>query len=514
MSFIGKNTNFLDFGAVKINSFPKAVPCTTNNIFCQPTNQTDDIEFQFEVSESENLITLDLSLVGSVGWLGFTIIGGGSGFQSVAIVNNLTDKGILTVNDFYKVTLTVTNYPGGVLRVGGGAGSAIFNQAISIRSNGTFEAFFQYNEPAGAGDFIITADLEGQTGIRVSDISVIKISDINDYTVQIIDVEDSSVLDTVPTANLRLNENILTVQYNWLNDLTVTNGCRAIRILNNTDIFQDTFSDNQGWTLGGDVTIAGGVMNYDNGGLACPPAPPGFLCGATIDGIFTPGESYTITYTVSNIGTVTLAVFCGDTSGTIRSTNGTFVETLICTNTGVLAFFFNGAALNSVDIDNVTIKKENNIDGQSECYDLQTTHDCTLLFEWSNDEKWGGFDYSTPAVGNAFVQRLRLESKFRGAKYPSERNIGEDSAGRKSMDYTSFRKARILDIHRAPDYIHDGVAAMFMQDTRTVEDISYVLVDEYEPSAPNDSRVLFKDFMTARLELEKTEQLNLINRNV
>ena len=46
MSFVGVPTRFLDFGAVKINSYPKPVPCTSNAIFCQPTEQTDDIEFQ------------------------------------------------------------------------------------------------------------------------------------------------------------------------------------------------------------------------------------------------------------------------------------------------------------------------------------------------------------------------------------------------------------------------------------------------------------------------------------
>lgn len=520
MSFIGKNTTYLDFGAVKINRFPKAVPCTTNATFCQPTEQTDDIELQFEVSESEELITngdFD-SITGwnNVGWaLAPLSLFPNREQRHVSTTNVLSQVGILTIDDFYKVTLTVTNYPGaGIIVVGGGTGSSLFNQALNITSNGTFTAFFQYTESAGNGDFIIQAFNANSIGAQVDNVSVVKISDITEYTIQIIDFEDSSVLDTVPSANLRLNENIMTVKFNWLNDLSVTNGCRAIRILNNTDIFQDTFSDNQGWILGGDVTISGGVMNYDNGGAACLITPPGFLCGATLDGIFTPGESYTITYTVLNIGTVTLAVFCGDTSGTIRSTNGTFVETLICTNTGVLGFFFNGAALNSVDIDNVTIKKENNIDGQSECYDLQDTHDCTLLFVWSNDESWGGFNYGVPSTGAAFIQRLRLESKFRGSKYPSTRDIGENSAGLKTMDYTSFRKAKILDIHRAPEYIHDAVAAMFVQDNREVGGVSYVLVDEYEPSAPNDSRVLFKDTMTARLELEPTDQPNQINRSV
>ena len=57
MSFIGKVTNFLNPGAVKINPFPKPVPCGTNQIFCQPTEVFDDIAFQFEVSESTELIT-------------------------------------------------------------------------------------------------------------------------------------------------------------------------------------------------------------------------------------------------------------------------------------------------------------------------------------------------------------------------------------------------------------------------------------------------------------------------
>ena len=523
MSFVGKVTKFLNFGSVKINPFPKPVPCTTNQIFCQPTEQLDNIGFQFEVSESTELIINGNFNSASAGWtvvgwvIGFTDSGNQVGQQTTG-VNALSQKGILTINDFYRVTLTVSNFPGGTLVVGGGSGSSIFNGVLTIQSNGTFTGFFQYNEGGGAGDFIIQGSAASSINIRVDDISVIKVSDVSDYDIQIIDQETGNLIDTVPVANMRLSENILTVEFNWADDLSVTNGCRQIQIIDNTNLFEDTFANNQGWTLGVDVTIAGGVMDFTDSGAACP-SPVGFDCSANISNIFVIGESYEITYTTVNFSVARVAVFCGRTQGTLQSSNGTFVQELICTSITKLQFGFIGGVADSIQITSITIKKVNNIAGRSECYDLQTDHDCTLLFKWSNNESWGGFDYQTPPVGAgepilAFQHQLRLESKFRGTKYPSARIIGDDSAGVKSMDYTSLRKVKILDIHRAPDYLHDAIAAFFMQDNRTIEDISYIMEDEYEPSAPNESRVLWKDLMTSRSELEETTQANLINRNL
>jgi len=161
------------------------------------------------------------------------------------------------------------------------------------------------------------------------------------------------------------------------------------------------------------------------------------------------------------------------------------------------------------------------LDGESECYDLQTSHDCSVLLRWSNNESWGGFDYSTDIdlLGGGgvsldpFEHRLRIIAKFRGSKYPSTKIIGEDSAGGKTLDYSTMRKARILDVDFAPEYMHDAIAAFFEQDTRLINDESFTLLDEYEPSSPNDSRNIFKDLMTSRSELEPTLQPNQINRN-
>lgn len=517
MSFIGKVTNFLNFGAVKINPFPDPVPCTSNSIFCQPTTQFDDIAFQFEVSESTELITNGDFSQGPTGWtfVGWqTVFFLGNTFATQRSgVNALSQKGILTTSDFYKVSITVAEYPGGTLLVGGGTGSSLTNIVFAIQSNGTFEAFFRYTEVGGAGDFIITGSAASSVNIRVDDISVVKISDISDYDIQIIDQETGTLLDTLSPLKLRQSENRITVDFNWTDNLNVTNGCRQIQIIDNTNLFEDTFGSNQGWILGGDVTIAGGVMNFTDTGIACP-SPVGFDCSASIPDIFVVGESYEITYTVINTAGARVAVFCGLTQGTERNGNGTFVQELVCTDNTKLQFAFRGNIADVMEVTSVTIKKVGNIAGRSGCYDLQTSHDCTLLFKWSNDQSWGGFDYSTPLSGDAFVQKLRLEAKFRGTQYLTLKVIDSDSAGVKSVDYSSLRKIKILDIHRAPDYIHDAIAAFFAQDNSTIDNISYIMEDDYEPSSPNDSRVLFKDFMTSRSELEETIQSNLINRNL
>ncbi len=507
MSFIGKPTNYLPFGAVKINKFPKAVPCTSNAEFCQPTIQDDNIAFQFEVSESEELLTNGDFTDGSSSWnpIGWSVSGVLSSTDtnkhaclvSASSPNGIYQPGLITLGDFYKITITTSGRTTGTLAVGTGTGILLF-QANFIQGNGT-EVLFFFGTNKTDFTIISTSDFDG----CVESVSLIKISVIADYTIQIHDADTLALIDTVPTANIRQSQNIITVDFNWADDVTVSNGCRMIRIFNDVNSFEDDFSTDQGWTLGDQTLITGGGMNYTSTGANN---------GAKIGGIFIPGESYEITYDVFMTGTGTSQVNAGKTLGTVRTVPGTYVEELTAAFLDTLGFKFTGAGGSTVTIDNIFITKTNNLDGQSECYDLQDSHDCSLLLKWSNNESWGSFDYSLPSTGTAFLHKLRVIAKFRGTKYPSTKNIGENSAGVKSIDYTSLRKVVILDVHRAPDYIHDGIAAMFMQDTRLIEDVSYIMIDDYEPSSPNDSRVLWKDMMTSRTELEETTQPNQINR--
>ena len=227
-------------------------------------------------------------------------------------------------------------------------------------------------------------------------------------------------------------------------------------------------------------------------------------------------EDSVITYDIVNYVSGSVAVSVGGTTGTTRTANGTYTETLICTNNTGLFFIFSPiAGVGTLSVDNLIIGKPNNFDGKSECFDLQTSHDCSFLWVWSNDNRWGNFDYSVISGGAIvnFQHKLRLICKFRGVKYPNESNIGEDSAGVKSVDFFSLRKIKLLDIDFAPDYIHDAIAAFWAHDTRTINGTSYIMDDAYETSAPNESKNLFKDLMNATIEIQQTSQPNLINRN-
>jgi len=55
--FIGKATEYLPYGSVRLFSPPRGSDCGVNQRFCQPTEQTDDITFQFLAAETADLIT-------------------------------------------------------------------------------------------------------------------------------------------------------------------------------------------------------------------------------------------------------------------------------------------------------------------------------------------------------------------------------------------------------------------------------------------------------------------------
>ncbi len=518
--FKGKATEYLGFGSVKLFAPPKPEDCGVNQRFCQPTEQGDNITFQFLAAETANLVSDGTfpagshdSVCGVQNWcgIGWGIVNNTAAHTVGFQINPLIQDSIFTINDFFRINFTITNMTAGIIAV---KNSLFGSNLITVTQSGTY-TFFYIAPAAGGIAFVPTSTFDG----AISNVSVIQVATATDYTIEIFDVETGLTIDTVPPAAITgsTSNNVITVDFNWADDVTVSNGCRELRIFlqgggagNPGNIFEDTFETNQGWGTFGDVAVAGVAGQFINFGFVS-----GFVNAAFIF-VLEVGTEYTITYDVLNYISGSVRVRAGGTLGTLRTSNGTFTETLICTVTGSLSFTFGTiVGAGSLDVDNVIISKANNFDGQSECFDLQTSHDCSLLWIWSNNNRWNSYDYSAVIGGSIvnFQHKLRLTCKFRGIKYPKESNIGEDSAGVKSIDYFSLRKTKLLDINFAPDYLHDAIAAFFAQDTRTINGVSFIMDDEYEPSAPNESKNLFKDLMNATIEIQETAQANLINRN-
>ena len=517
--FTGKPTEYLPFGSVKLFAPPKAEDCGTNQLFCQPTEQGDNITFQFLAAETVNLVAdgdfpdgSHNSICGIESWCGqdWGIVEGKI-FHLTSLVSSLRQASIFTINNYYKIEFTVSDQTAVSFELGvSNSGTGGFIGIVT--ANGSYT--FYYVAPVSGGiRFLGGPTFDG----AISNVRVVQLAMATDYSVAIYNVETGVFIDNVPALAITgsTENNVITVDFNWAEDVTVTNGCRELQIglLGGAagqpgNIFEDTFETNQGWTIIGNVNIAVGL-----------PAACFFFAGDFINAIaiatLEVGVEYTITYDVVNYMSGNVVVKAGGTLGTTRSGNGTFTETLICTVNGSLSFsFFPVAGAGILCIDNIIVSK-GGFDGKSECFDLQTSHDCTFLWVWSNENRWGSYDYSIITGGSItnFQHKLRVTCNFRGTKYPSDRNIGEDSAGVKSMDYSNMRKIKLLDIRSAPDYIHDAIAAFWMHDNRTINGTSYIMDDEYEPSSPNDSRVLFKDLMNATIEVQQTNQPNLINRN-
>ncbi|MGR3221243.1 MAG: hypothetical protein ACUZ8H_15720, partial [Candidatus Anammoxibacter sp.] len=517
--FRGKATEYLPFGSVKLFAPPKAEDCGTNQTFCQPTEQGDNITFQFLAAETVNLVSDGTFPIGShdsvcgvqnwcgIGWgLVNNTAAHTVGFQT----NHLVQDSIFTTNNFFRINFTITSMTAGIIAV---RNSGFGSNLITITTNGTYTFYYIAGGNGGIA-FVPTNTFDG----AVSNVEVVQVATATDYTIEIFNTETAVTIDTVPPAAITgsTSNNVITVDFNWSDDLTVSNGCREIRIFlqggtagDAGNLFEDTFETNQGWDVFGDVSVAGFAGQFIEFGFVSA------FVNAVAIFVLEVGTEYTITYDVLNYVSGTVRVRAGGTQGTIRSANGTFTETLICTVNTSLNFIFNDVAGAGVlAVDNVIISKANNLDGKSECFDLQTSHDCSFLWAWSNDNRWGNYDYSVISDGAiaSFQHKLRLICKFRGVKYPTERNIGEDSAGVKSVDYFSLKRTKLLDIYFAPDYIHDAIAAFWAHDTRTINGTSYIMDDEYEPSSPNDSKNLFKDLMNATIEIQETTQSNLINR--
>lgn len=501
MSFIGKQTAFPSYQGVKILPKQLAEDCGGLNAFCQPVEQADVLAFQMHAFESSEQVTdgvfqdvSDLNNWTNTGWgLNPNFIS--NEFLTVSI---LQQNNVFTVNNFYRITIdyelvnvsqvllgrTSTSYAGFV------AIKAFVNSSPDKTIRTTFTVYWEADAPhlilAGFGNPASSGSA------RIHSISVIEIGAPTDYTIEAIDL-DGVVQGTIPSADISQVERNIVINSLWSN-MSLANGCYQLRITSAYDVFNDTLDDNLGWFLVR-VTIAGGVMVYND-------ASSGL---AYID-VLEIGATYSVQFDVVNYVSGSVTMQAGNTSGTLRNANGTYTETVTCTGWGRLLF---GFASGDLDIDNITASKVNNIDGYSECLNLKSSHACTKLLKWKNEENIMGFDFS-----NNFEHSMRILARFNGTSFPTDRLTGLSSAGLKTNDYSELRKLRVVELWYAREWVHDSIAGAFVHDSSLFDGIDYTLDEDYEPEPPNDGKEGYKyrGLMKGTLELDKKDQ-NLINRN-
>ena len=118
---------------------------------------------------------------------------------------------------------------------------------------------------------------------------------------------------------------------------------RSIDYVTTGDFAEDAnWTKGTGWTIASGVATATGAISTD--------------LEQNANQILTEGESYTITFTVANQSAGGVIPKIGGISGTERTANGTYTETIIAGSTQVIAIEGNGY---TGDVDNISVKRVN-----------------------------------------------------------------------------------------------------------------------------------------------------------
>ncbi len=130
---------------------------------------------------------------------------------------------------------------------------------------------------------------------------------------------------------------------------------------------------------------------------------------------------------------------------------------------------------------------------------------CTKLINACNNENGLGFNFNN----SGFTPRIRLEAKLKQAKYPQERNIYEDSLGKKGVVFFNGKKTKSLAIDLQPEYVHDFMRLMGGFDNFYIDGVLYFVEDdEYSVEYSDVSDDLGKVRITVS---ERTQNVKNIN---
>jgi hypothetical protein len=342
-----------------------------------------------------------------------------------------------TTAGYYKLSF-YCNVNNGYLNIYNGTGWYVYTQR-----SGYHEYYFDASATTSITFYFSTA-----LGGDISNIQLVPIN--SEVRVDVTDL-DGNVLDTVPTSMITFADGYFTVNIDGWDDLDVPVGCRRFTIYDPCECSQFGFvgddfrTANQWRTIAGSASIGGGLIQFKTAGQT-QLRSRALLC---------PDVAYEITYTLSGLqGLDDFQVRIGDTNGTVRTTDGTYTETLTTSFTGNIDVRFivnHNGVVHTIELSDFSIEAVTPIVSHTSVdFKLVDTDCCSILVEacGSGDELGFGFN------GTGFKPILRVEGTYRGSGYPMTKEGYEFSNGVKAVPYARTRKTKALTFSAA-EYIQD-----------------------------------------------------------
>lgn len=487
-----------------------SITCSCDSVdFIQLVDNTDLTQFQINIEPcggAANLIDVS-EWVYDTGW--YTLDGGVSNCFSSVTGTVLAYPNLFTVGKYYQLNFTVTGLIGSFI-VSDGMGV----ESTEVTSNGTYSIYF--NILLANPDLIFTAANDSE--FCLSSISTYEIR--KDFIIPIYnsnDVYQTEISYANDPTYFTFANDTLTVDINW-GELSLSNECFKIGIL-------DPCINTNGQNINASIT------NEELNGT--PPTPWSLGASWTANGTSVTGvysgiltddllrqtnvfpdliTSVTVTIVISTLtgnAGKGLAVYFGQNLITTLTTVGTHPVTGIATSELAIRFFptdlTTNVTIDSISVDEVTTDEYVNNFTSNTLKVEDFTGKCTLLLNACNDEDAFGFNFT----GSGFTPRLRLLSKLKQAKYPTERNIYEDSLGEKKVIYASRKKTKNFVSDLLPEYIHDFLSTLSAYDRFYIDGVLYFVTDDEYNVIYNEAN---DDLGSISLQVEEKTQL-IQNKN-
>ena len=209
------------------------------------------------------------------------------------------------------------------------------------------------------------------------------------------------------------------------------------------------------------------------------------------------GTDYDVTYTLAGMAAGDIfQVRLGSATGAIRTTNGTYTETITSLGAGNLKFYGVSTGATNYNVSDFSVVATTRT-AQFTSVPIklsETAIDCTYLINFCCDDDNMGFGFAN----TGFSPILRLAAQYAHGGMTADRNSYEFSTGRKSTTYYRGRKNKSLKFV-APSYIHDAMMHLGGYDHVYIDNTEvFVEDDEYPTVSWNDQTDLGGVTLTMR----------------
>lgn len=403
----------------------------------------------------------------------------------------------LTENVSYFFQLTVSGMTAGSIE----SRINLFDTLITITQNGVYT--FWFTPPATAvyqWALTVTSDFDG----CIDEPTFFRID--NNFRFFICD-DQSNILATLDKNSgvFKFQRQWLTVDIDW--DLYVsTHGCYnitgidpCINDCSQTRMIGQDFQDDTQWTIstgaGRDWVISGGTASFQATMLGVAEMISlQSLCA---------GKTYEITYTLANMLNNTFQLNVGGTLGVLRSTNGTFTETITAGGSAAFRLIGDSPAIASdFEVTNLAfemIDADVTADYVSNTFEYGV-HSCTNLINAVNNEDAFGMGF----YDTTFNPRVRVECKIFPHTTDQERLIHEDSKGKKFVVWGNNNWIELLRIINEPPHVLKFLSLL------PLFNHWYIGLQEYfvnDDEFPEISWTKFRNSGSVDLEIRKKQEL-------